>query len=99
MDTVAVFIDGSDFYNKIKELGIRHTSNFDYRGLAEWLAHGRMVVYCGYYPALDFRNTLPYPVCSSAPRLSHSLRSARKTMHQAAEHIAQSLMRKIVGFC
>ena len=35
MDTVAVFIDGSNFYNKLKELGIRHTPTFDYRGLAE----------------------------------------------------------------
>ena len=49
MDTVAVFIDGSNFYNKLKELGVRHTPNFNYRGLAEWLAHGRDVVYCGYY--------------------------------------------------
>jgi uncharacterized LabA/DUF88 family protein len=49
MDTVAVFVDGSNFYNKLKELSIRHTPNFNYRGLAEWLAHGRAVVYCGYY--------------------------------------------------
>ena len=49
MDKVAVFIDGSNFYNKLKDLSIRHTANFDYRGLAEWLAHGRDVVYCGYY--------------------------------------------------
>lgn len=49
MDTVAVFIDGSNFYNKLKDLGIRHTPSFDYRGLAEWLAHGRTVVSCGYY--------------------------------------------------
>ena len=25
MDAVAIFIDGSNFYNKLKELGIRHT--------------------------------------------------------------------------
>src|SRR6266487_2399080 len=49
MDRVAVFIDGSNFYNKLKDLGIRNTPKFDYRGLAEWLAHGRTVVYCGYY--------------------------------------------------
>jgi uncharacterized LabA/DUF88 family protein len=49
MDRVAVFIDGSNFYNKLKDLGIRNTSKFNYRGLAEWLAHRRNVVYCGYY--------------------------------------------------
>ena len=49
METVAVFIDGSNFYYKVKDLGIRHLASFDYRGLAEWLAHGRKVVYCGYY--------------------------------------------------
>lgn len=49
MDRVAVFIDGSNFYNKLKELRIRNTPNFNYRGLAEWLALGREVVYCGYY--------------------------------------------------
>ena len=49
MERVAVFIDGSNFYNKLKDVGIRHTPKFDYRGLAEWLAHGRTVTYCGYY--------------------------------------------------
>ena len=49
MDTVAVFIDGSNFYYEVKDLGIRHLASFDYRGLAEWLAHGRKVVYCGYH--------------------------------------------------
>jgi len=49
MDRVAVFIDGSNFYNKLKDVGIRHTPKFDYRGLAEWLAHGRTLTYCGYY--------------------------------------------------
>lgn len=49
MDTVAVFIDGSNLYNKLKDLGMRHTPNFNYRGLAEWLARERDLVYCGYY--------------------------------------------------
>ena len=49
MGTVAVFIDGSNFYYKVKDLGIRHLASFDYRGLAEWLGNGRQVVYCGYY--------------------------------------------------
>lgn len=49
MERVAVFIDGSNFYNKLKEIDVRHYPTFNYRGLAEWLAHGRDVVYCGYY--------------------------------------------------
>ena len=36
MDRVAVFIDGSNFYNKLKDVSVRHTPKFDYRGLAEW---------------------------------------------------------------
>jgi hypothetical protein len=49
MTNAAVFIDGSNFYNRLKDLGIRNTAQFDYRGLAEWLAGGRLLTYCGYY--------------------------------------------------
>jgi hypothetical protein len=28
---------------------MRHTPNFNYRGLAVWLARGLDLVYCGYY--------------------------------------------------
>lgn len=49
MTSAALFIDGSNFYNRLKELHISHLSQFDYRGLAEWLARGRDLTYCGYY--------------------------------------------------
>jgi uncharacterized LabA/DUF88 family protein len=49
MDRVAVFIDRSNFYHRLKDLGIFDTARFNYRGLAEWLAGGRPVMYCGYY--------------------------------------------------
>jgi len=49
MTNAALCIDGSNFYNRLKDLGIRNTAQFDYRGLAEWLAHGRPLTYCGYY--------------------------------------------------
>ena len=48
-ERVAVFVDGSNFYRKLKEVGVHHTPHFRYRELAEWLAHGRTIVYCGYY--------------------------------------------------
>ncbi|MEK7624867.1 MAG: NYN domain-containing protein [Patescibacteria group bacterium] len=46
---VAVFIDGGNFYFKLKELGIKNISHFGYRQLAEWLARDRKVAYAGYY--------------------------------------------------
>ncbi len=46
---VAVFIDGGNFYHKLKELNIKNKSRFAYRQLAEWLAHDRTLVYAGYY--------------------------------------------------
>lgn len=53
MDTskprVAVFIDGGNFYHKLKELNIKNKSQFGYRQLAEWLARDRALVYAGYY--------------------------------------------------
>ena len=49
MERVAVFVDGSNFYRRLKDLGIRHVNKFDYRGLALWLARSRSLVYCGYY--------------------------------------------------
>ena len=49
VERVAVFVDGSNFYRRLKELGVQNTTQFDYRGLAQWLARHREVVYRGYY--------------------------------------------------
>jgi uncharacterized LabA/DUF88 family protein len=48
---VAVFIDGSNFYYKLrdKEVGISNTIKFDYAGLASWLSRDRVIVFKGYY--------------------------------------------------
>lgn len=48
---VAVYIDGSNFYHKMKspELQIENLTNFNFRGLAEWLAAGREIISCRYY--------------------------------------------------
>lgn len=48
---VAVYIDGSNFYHKMKspELNIENLTNFNFRGLAEKLVSGRVIVSCRYY--------------------------------------------------
>ncbi|MDO8667661.1 MAG: hypothetical protein Q7K35_01020 [bacterium] len=40
-ERVAVFIDGSNLYHKLKELRIPNTINFSYAGLCKKLARGR----------------------------------------------------------
>jgi uncharacterized LabA/DUF88 family protein len=46
---IAIFIDGSNLYHKLKDLKIEHTSRFDYFGLANKFVKDRQTVYLGYY--------------------------------------------------
>lgn len=46
---VAVFIDGSNLYHKLKELRIPNTTDFNYGELCKKLARGRDVISCRYY--------------------------------------------------
>lgn len=46
---VAVFIDGSNLYHKLKEINIENTLEFDYKGFADSLARSRRVVSYRYY--------------------------------------------------
>lgn len=46
---IAVFIDGSNLYHKLKELEIKHTTEFNYLGLCQKLSRNRPIVYVGYY--------------------------------------------------
>jgi uncharacterized LabA/DUF88 family protein len=46
---VAIYIDGSNFYHKMKDLEFLNLTKFNYRGLADWLALGREVVSYRYY--------------------------------------------------
>lgn len=46
---VALFIDGSNFYFKLKSLGIQNKSRFDYFAFAKWLARDREIMYRAYY--------------------------------------------------
>ncbi|MDD4900754.1 MAG: NYN domain-containing protein [Patescibacteria group bacterium] len=46
---VAVYIDGSNLYHKLKEIKIENTLEFDYRGFADSLARGREVISYRYY--------------------------------------------------
>ena len=50
-ERVAVFIDGSNFFYKLrdKEIGIQNTNQFNYLGLAKWLTRNRKIVFLGYY--------------------------------------------------
>lgn len=50
-DRVSIFIDGSNFYHKLKdkEINAKDILKFNYRGLADWLARDRNIAFCGYY--------------------------------------------------
>lgn len=50
-ERVAVFIDGSNLYHKLKdkEIDFGNTTKFNFRKFANWLALDRDIVYCGYY--------------------------------------------------
>lgn len=46
---VAIYIDGSNLYHKLKELDISNTVSFNYRGLCDFLARDRSVISYRYY--------------------------------------------------
>ena len=46
---VAVYIDGSNLYHKLKDLAVENTLDFNYRALSDYLARGRKVVSYRYY--------------------------------------------------
>lgn len=46
---VAVFIDGSNFYYKLKSLSTKNITYFDYGGLSQWLAKDRDIVAKTYF--------------------------------------------------
>lgn len=48
-ERVAIFIDGSNLYHKLKELHIPNTVEFNYGGLCKKLARDREIISCRYY--------------------------------------------------
>lgn len=46
---VAIFIDGSNFFHKLKELGLVNLTKFNYKGLADSLVSDGTISYYGYY--------------------------------------------------
>jgi len=46
---VAVYVDGSNFYHKLKDLGIKNCTYYKYGALANHLARGRDVIGKRYY--------------------------------------------------
>lgn len=48
-ERIIVYIDGSNLYFKLKKLLIRDTSQFNYRGLAQYLTTGKLITEINYY--------------------------------------------------
>ena len=46
---VAVFIDGSNLFHKLKELGLLNLTKFNYKGLVDALVSDSLTSYQGYY--------------------------------------------------
>ncbi len=46
---VAVFIDGSNLYYKLRDVSLKNMTYFNYAGLAKWLALERTIVAQSYY--------------------------------------------------
>lgn len=46
---IAIFIDGSNLYRKLKKLKLKHTSNFDYNSFILSLTKRTVPAYVGYY--------------------------------------------------
>ncbi len=46
---LAVFIDGSNLYFKLRSLELSNLTKFNYKEFASWLARDRKVVSCSYY--------------------------------------------------
>lgn len=46
---IAVFIDGGNFYGKLKDLKIKHTSRFDFQAFLKNITQGFQISFVGYY--------------------------------------------------
>ena len=46
---IAIYIDGSNLYHKLKDLKINKTTEFDYLGLCNFLDRKREIISCCYY--------------------------------------------------
>ena len=45
----AIYIDGGNLYQQLKEAGVEHVGQFDYAGLVDLLVRGRTLVSKAYY--------------------------------------------------
>ena len=46
---LAIFIDGSNLYFKLRSLDLDNLTKFNYRAFLDWLARGRQIVFQAYY--------------------------------------------------
>ena len=49
MNRVFIAIDGSNFYHKLKNMGLKHLLRFDYGNFISWLARKNKIVDCCFY--------------------------------------------------
>ena len=49
IEKVAVYIDGSNLYYKLKDLKVENTTEFSYKGLSDFLSRERQIVSIRYY--------------------------------------------------
>jgi len=54
LQRIAIFLDGSNFYHRIKdaELDFKESLDFNYKSFAEWLAYDKDIVSMTYYVGL-----------------------------------------------
>lgn len=55
-EKVAIFIDGSNFYHYLKDIGFKSAKGFDFKKFSDFLIGDRDCVFKGYYTGI-FRNT------------------------------------------
>lgn len=48
-ERIAIFVDGSNLYHYLRELGLTGLIEFDYKAFAQFLARGRSIVSATYY--------------------------------------------------
>ena len=79
VERVAIVIDGSNFYHRLRELELRNLLQFDYRGFAQYLAGGRSTASRCYYIG-------PVREEFGNPKSRELMRDQRKLMGNLRKH-------------
>jgi uncharacterized LabA/DUF88 family protein len=87
---IAIFIDGSNLYSKLKGLRIKSTSNFNYLGFVKSLAKGEDVTYIGYYVGqvhIERNNQISETLYSNQQKFFHHLETQIPEVEIVRGHI------------